>query len=523
MAGSFFEFRERIIAQNSAKAPAAPVKPASLTPLTVTQLTAIIDRAIKAGVESEVHVKGELSNYHHHGASGNAYFTLKDDKSCINCVMWRSELARLKFTPQDGIELLASGRIGVYGAKGQYQLYANSLQPVGQGALELALRQLRAKLYAEGLFAPERKKPLPRYPTRIAIVTSRDTAALQDVLKVLTRFPWLKLVLCHVPVQGDGAGGKIAAMLRRLGRMPDRLDAILLARGGGSLEDLWEFNEEVVARAVAASRVPVVTGIGHEIDTSIADLVADHFAHTPTEAAQVLTQYWKNASAQLEQASLRLSRDLRDKLRDLRQQLHAIECRETFRRPQQRIHQLQQRLDDRERSLQLAMTNHLRGLHRKVQQAATRLDGHRPDAILARLRERLRLTERRLSRAAGSRIHRAHVRLLKLSAALKEKHPRHQVRLSQIRLAYVSDCLERKMLAGLRRRTKEVKGLSAHLNAVGPEQVLKRGYSITTRKKDGAVIRNASQVKEGDRLITRLADGQIESTAEDGRQLPLFE
>ena len=253
--------------------------------ISVSQLTAVIDRAIKAGVPGSVLVKGEVSNFKAHAASGHLYFTLKDATACINCVMWKSDAARVKFRPTDGMELLTGGRVAVYAEQGKYQLYVTSLRPIGQGALELALRQLRARLEAEGLFAAARKKPLPPYPLNIALVTSRQTAALQDMLKVLRRFPWLRLSLFHAPVQGDGAGERIADAIAQLNASRDRpTDVLLLARGGGSLEDLWAFNEEVVARAIAASRIPVVTGIGHEIDVSIADLVADHHAHTPTEA-----------------------------------------------------------------------------------------------------------------------------------------------------------------------------------------------------------------------------------------------
>src|SRR5258706_6500644 len=231
--------------------------------------------------------------------------------------MFRGEAMNLKFTPADGLELIATGRVGVFAKRGRYQFYVTALQPVGQGALEFARQQIQNKLQAEGLFDPDRKKPLPRYPRRVVLVTSAQTAAVQDMLKVLRRFPFLQVQVYHVPVQGDGSAEQIAAALRHLHadqpapgserkattRILPPIDLILLRRGGGCLEDMWEFNEEILARAIRASRIPIITGIGHEIDVSIADLAADHHAHTPTEAAQVATRYWRTAQITMDASS----------------------------------------------------------------------------------------------------------------------------------------------------------------------------------------------------------------------------
>ena len=276
---------------------------------TVTQLTAAIEKAIKTGVPASITVRGEVSNVSDRQASGHLYFTMKDSGASINCVMWRDNAARLQFRLEDGLEIIATGRVTVYAPQGRYQLTVQQILPAGRGALELAFRQLQARLSAEGLFDADRKKTIPQYPTRIVLLTSRATAALQDMLKVLRRFPWLKLMVYHVPVQGDGSAAKIAAAIDHLSRHAADIggvDVILLARGGGSLEDLWSFNEEIVARAIAASRIPVITGIGHEVDCSISDLVADYHAHTPTEAAQVVSQHWKRAADSLSQAQTRL-------------------------------------------------------------------------------------------------------------------------------------------------------------------------------------------------------------------------
>jgi exodeoxyribonuclease VII large subunit len=473
---NFFEFREEIVAR---KTP-APL-PSGAAPMTVSQLTAIIERAIKSGVPSSVLVKGEVSNLNFHRGSGHLYFTLKDPNACIDCVMFKSEAQRLKFKPTDGLELLASGRIGVYAQRGRYQLYVSSLNPMGQGALELAFQQLRAKLEAEGLFAPERKKPLPRFPMNIVLVTSRQTAALQDMLKVLRRYPFLHLMVFHAAVQGDGAGGEIAQALKVLNRQALKgrgPEVIVLARGGGSLEDLWQFNEEIVARAIAASSIPIVTGIGHEVDVSIADLVADYHAHTPTEAAQVIVAQWRNARDSIEAIAIRSGRALRQILADARQRLGAIERHEVFRRPLDRINQLRQFLDDRQRSLTFAATSRLQ--------------------------------------SASGRLHRT-------MARFTECHPRHRVQLHAQRLVELQTRLRSAMSRAQERNLARVMAMDAQLRALSPEAVLKRGYSMTTIKRSGKLVRAASQVKTGDRLVTRFADGTVESVAEDQKQLPLFE
>ena len=538
MSINFFDFRERITQTprtgTGAAAPRATGTASSSAgrgttpggePLTVSQLTSQIDRAIKQNMPPSVLVKGELSNCRPNASSGHLYFTLKDDASCINCVMFRSEFSRLKFTPKDGMEMLAAGRVQVYAQQGKYQLYTVSLQPLGVGALEVAFRQLHAKLQAEGLFDRERKRPLPHFPSHVAIVTSRQAAALQDMLKVLRRFPWVRVSVYHVPVQGDGSAERIADALRHLNRFRDRLeiDVILLGRGGGSLEDLWEFNEECVVRAIVASHVPVVTGIGHEVDTSIADLVADHHAHTPTEAAQVVTAQWRTAPDVIDASKLRLRRGLAQALQHARQRLLGVERHEAFRTPLFRIHGLQQRLDDKERSLALALNRRLGALHRQVQALEAKLESRGPAAQLAAMRRRVEAAQERLSRAGQTRLRRGAQRLASLELELGQRHPRHAVQLAAQRLERLAERLRCEVQACVKKQRMTVEMTERHLIAIGPEQVLRRGYSITPRKKDGAIVRSASQSKPGDTLVTRLSDGQIESTAEDANKPKLFE
>ena len=518
----FFDFQERM-KRGSAK-PQATTGAAGEA-ITVSQLTAKIGGALKAGLPASMLVKGEISNYKAHQASGHSYFTLKDAGACINCVMWRSDAARLKFQPADGMELLATGGVAVYPQQGKYQLYVSALHPLGQGALELAFQQLKKKLEAEGLFAAERKKPLPAYPLRIALVTSRSTAALQDMLKVLRRYSWLRLLLYHVPVQGDGAAEKIAAAIDHLNAYRKQLavDVILLARGGGSLEDLWEFNEEIVTRAIVASAIPVVTGIGHEVDTSIADLAADHHAHTPTEAAQTIVQRWKTAGDAIDVAAIRLRRGVRSLLADARQRLIGVQRHEMFRRPLDRVNQLRQLLDDRQRAMALGMGERLRVQQRRLNLQSERLEQQRPELLIGRWRQRLDGLEKALARRARSQVRAQRDRLQRVIVLLGECHPKHQIRLAQQRLIALETGLNRAVRTDLKRRELQMHGVEAQLRALGPENVLLRGYSLTTLKKTGVVVRQAGQLNAGDRLVTRLKDGTVESVVEDSRQLPLFE
>lgn len=480
MAGNgFFDMREKLqsprAAANAAAASTASAKPDSA--LSVSQVTKLIDKAIRGGVPANVSVRGEISNFNLNRGSGHAYFTLKDPDACLNCVMFRNEFERLKFMPQHGMELLAIGGIRVFASQGRYQLYVTHLEPLGKGALELAFQQLRAKLEAEGLFDPDRKRELPRYPTRIAIVTSRQTAALQDILKVTTRFPWVHATLYHVPVQGQGCGPEIAAAIAAVSRQGTN-ELIVLSRGGGSLEDRWGFNDESLARAIAGSAIPVITGIGHEVDVSIADLVADYHAHTPTEAAQVATHWWRNVEDLLGSLTLRLNRQMRAILQDANHRLSIVEQHEIFRRPTDRIDDLRMKLDDRQRSL-------LQALQNKLQNSLRRLD--------------------------------------KNAAKLAEWHPRNTLALQRSHLTATQVRLQRAMQNHLQRQAEKITGLSVHLEAISPQRVLERGYTVTRLKKTGVILRNSSQLRQHDHIVTRFQDGEVESTVEDQQQPKLFE
>ncbi len=517
---NFFDFREKVTPKP--KPFATEKDPAAA--LTVTQLTAKIEQALKASVGGALLVRGEVTNFTRQRQSGHLYFTLKDAGATIDCVMFRGSAEKLQFEPGDGLELLAKATIGLYAQRGKYQLIVSSLQPLGAGALELAFQQLRAKLEAEGLFDADRKRRLPKYPTRLVLVTSRETAALQDILKVLRRYPFVKVYLYHVAVQGAAAAPAIAAALEHLTRTLHTLggaDAIIVARGGGSLEDLWAFNDEAVARAIAATKIPVVSGIGHEVDVSIADLVADYHAHTPTEAARVVMTNWEKVLTDLSTSGGRLDQAMRTKLAHNRQRLATLERQELFRRPLDRIYRLQQRLDDRERALQIAESAKLRLLRRRLDSMSQRLDRVRPSALVARWRAELGRRETRLRVAEHRRLKSLADRLTRAEGRLSRSHPTAILKLMRLRLAGLGDRLGRGMQSSIARNRSALVALDKHLHAVGPDQVLSRGYSITLRP-DGRVVRSTADVAPGDSITTKVADGSFDSTVGKPSQGSLF-
>lgn len=318
-------------------------------------------------VLQDVWVKGEVSNFSR-PASGHLYFTLKDSSASLRCVMWRSSAARQKFMPHDGDAIEAHGSIGIYELGGQYQLYADVFRPAGEGALYQEFLRLKSMLEAEGLFAPERKRPIPERPTRIGIVTSPTGAALHDMLNTLKRrYPLVEVMLAPTPVQGDEAPPKIIAALQELATLASP-DVIILARGGGSIEDLWAFNDERVARAIAASPVPVITGVGHETDFTIADFVADLRAPTPTAAAELATPNQADLRLELSDLDDNLTRLALGYTTELRWGFRELQSRLERNSPINQVQTDSQRIDELERRLATS-TQHL------LQLARTHLDG----------------------------------------------------------------------------------------------------------------------------------------------------
>ena len=453
----------------------------------VAALIAEVNSLLEQGF-SGVSVEGEVTNATTSGR-GHLYFSLKDEDAALDCVMWASRARRLRFEVEDGLAALAVGSLTVYRQRGRFQMVVEDLQPQGVGALQLAFEQLKTKLESEGLFAAERKRPLPALPNRVGIVTSASGAALSDMLKILHRFPHLEVVVAPTRVQGEGAAAEIAAALERLGAS-QRVDLILVGRGGGSLEDLWAFNEEAVARAIAASPVPVISGVGHEVDFTIADFVADLRATTPTQAAELVVARLEDLDRRLQEARSMLERDLRRHLQLAQARLAGLRGSSGLARLPARVRLYRERL---RRAATLATV-----LRRVMEGSRARLD--RAEGLLRRLPGRV---------AAGG-----HRRLL---ASRRE----------QLAL------LMKTRVARLRLRAES--GERA-LNHLGPRKVLERGYSITTIEGSTAPLRSVSRVRSGQTLITRLADGELRSLVraastatpaaaepEAGRQPSLFD
>jgi exodeoxyribonuclease VII large subunit len=351
-----------------------------------------ISRAIKGLLEDAfaqgVWVSGEVSNLAR-PASGHIYLTLKDSEGQLRSVVWRSAAARLKFALQDGMEVIARGKITVYVPRGDYQLQIEELQPKGVGALELAFRQLREKLFKLNYFDPARKKPLPRFPRRVALVTSPSGAAVRDMLEILgRRWPALEVWVCPVRVQGEGAAEEIAAAIRLVSRVAISdsrpIDVLIVGRGGGSMEDLWAFNEETVAQAIFESRVPVVSGVGHETDLTIADLVADVRALTPSEAAERVAPDRREVLDGLTAQAEAMRRLLVRQLDLARARLEDLSKRRSFRLPLERLRDLNQCLDEWSERLNRVGDRRLLHARQRLEAVAGRLHALSPLNVLAR-------------------------------------------------------------------------------------------------------------------------------------------
>ncbi|MEL7672120.1 MAG: exodeoxyribonuclease VII large subunit [Chloroflexota bacterium] len=353
-------------------------------PLTVRQITIyirdLIDQDPRLG---DVWVQGEISNFTR-ASSGHLYFTLKDESAELRCVMWRSQAAWLGFEPAHGDAVLAHGQISVYEQRGQYQLACDALQPAGLGELNRQFELLKARLFEEGLFDEARKRPLPLFPRQVGIVTSPTTAAFQDILNVIRRrFPLLSIVLCPALVQGKEAPPQLIAALERLNRRDD-IDLILLVRGGGSMEDLWCFNDEALVRAVAASRIPVVTGVGHEIDFTLVDFAADRRAPTPSAAAEMVTPDGALLAQQVSGLQARLGGALSGRLDSMRQDV------ETGRRwlarlsPIYRVQNTRQRVDDLTARVETSARHSLLVGRQRVEALTRALHAASPLGLLAR-------------------------------------------------------------------------------------------------------------------------------------------
>jgi exodeoxyribonuclease VII large subunit len=351
---------------------------------TVAALTRHLKDTIERGYGS-VWVEGEISNFKVYG-SGHIYFTLKDESAQLSAVIWRASAERLKYLPKDGDRVLVGGRLTVYEQRGQYQLVVDKLEPLGLGDLAAAFEQLKRKLDAEGLFAPERKRPLPAFPRRVGIVTSPTGAALHDLLRVIFgRWP-MEIVLAGVRVQGAEAAGEIVAAIRAMNELPpdERPDVLIVGRGGGSLEDLWAFNEEPVARAIVASEIPVVSAVGHEIDFTIADFAADLRAATPSHAGEITVPRLDHTRERLAGLSAALPLALTTRVELARERLNVIEQSYALRHPEQRVAMARQRIDELTQRLGTASQRVVERLRERISSGAGQLDALSPLRVLER-------------------------------------------------------------------------------------------------------------------------------------------
>ena len=441
--------------------------------LTVVQLTRRISGLLEEGIGS-VWVEGEISNLRRQ-SSGHSYFTLKDEESQLSCVLFARTASGQKIALRDGLQVQLHGQISVYQPRGQYQLVVKSIQTKGEGQLQARFEELKRRLAAEGLFDQERKRPLPRYPRRIGVVTSPTGAAIHDFLHVLhRRHPGLRVVINPVRVQGKGAASEIAAAVTEFSEGNSTIgavDVIVVTRGGGSLEDLWEFNEEVVARAIVASSVPVVSAVGHEIDFSIADFAADFRAPTPSAAAEMLAA---EGSELLERCQSLTSRIGRDALSLI--SLHAageqrLASSLLFREPIRRLEEARQTGDRIEESL-------------------------------------IGLLERRLEQVGSTIDHR--------SVQIASAHPGHRLLHAGQKFSSLREQLDTQLSRRLDRENGRVDRVSAALSALNPDATLARGFSIT-RNAAGKVVTCSDQVKPGDLIQTQLAQGEVGSVVEKKR------
>jgi exodeoxyribonuclease VII large subunit len=482
--------------------------------ITVKELTRLVKSALDKNLPQSLYVVGELSNLSQ-PSGGHLYFTLKDEFSEVRCVMWRSAAATLKFRPADGMSVLATGGIEVYEPRGQYQLYVRKLDPQGVGALELAFRQLKEKLEKEGLFDPARKRSLPGLPRRIAIVTSPTGAAIQDMLNTISRrFPCVRVMLFPVRVQGDGAAAEIADAIARINHSSTELggiDVLIVGRGGGSLEDLWAFNEEIVARAIHASAIPVVSAVGHEVDFTIADFVADVRAATPTAAAELVVPVLSEVLENLTAISQILARGMQRILDAALSRVALVERTEWFRDPLGRIRQLHQRTDEVLSRLQLVSSRCLSTACDKVHDHEIRLNRVRPEAVLAKRRELLGGMEHRLRWSQGHFNLLAERRLREALYALLAASPKGLIERRRVLLDQLAERLHHGSVSNAIHRKNAVDAIEARILASSHEQILRRGFSITRLQDSGKLVRAKGDVSDGELLQTRVADGSFTS------------
>ncbi|MEA3187860.1 MAG: exodeoxyribonuclease large subunit [Chthoniobacter sp.] len=434
---------------------------------TVSEVTRSVRICVEKSV-GEVWVEGEICN-HRKQASGHQYFGLKDERALLSCVLFFKNALRQPVLA-DGMLVQVRGEMTVYEARGQYQLVVNLAQAAGAGLLQAKFEALKRKLDAEGLFAPERKKKLPGFPIVLGLVTSPSGAALRDMLNIVQRrAPWVRVIINPVRVQGSGAAAEMASAVREFNESAvlPAVDVIVLCRGGGSAEDLWEFNEEILARAISDSRLPVVSAVGHEIDFTIADLVADLRAPTPSAAAELIVPEAKELLRRLGELENRLRREMSNCLAKWKAGFEALARSRVFREPRRAMAEHSQRVDDAADSLRRTTQDLLGRLWQRVEAGAN---------------------------------------------ALRERKPHHAIRLQRQQFGEIAARLSQaahRQILDQRQRAKRAENL---IRVLSPDATLGRGYSITLAA-DGKIVHSVGEVKPRDKLVTRVRDGLINSTA----------
>jgi exodeoxyribonuclease VII large subunit len=497
---------------------------------TVSQVNTLIKTVLENNLPGRLTVTGQISDWRGPHTSGHCYFSLKDEGSVLPCIMWGSNFAKVKFKPENGLAIFGTGYIDIYEPQGKYQFYVERMEPVGVGALWLAYEQTKKRLEAEGLFAEAYKKPLPKYPQRIGILTSESGAAVEDIRNSIhSRWPCVKLFLYPVPVQGEGAAVEIAAGIRDINRRNKklRLDILIVGRGGGSMEDLWAFNEEVLARAIFDSKIPVISAVGHEVDTTIADLVADARASTPTKAGVVAVPDMQEVLGQLAYFQKRLGSVLRAKLELCQENLQTVLARAVFRNPLLPVRYREQQLDEIVTNLAELIKEFMAEgkdkLHRFYEQIV-KIEPHRllgrKTVDLNDMRNRVNVGVRVILNYRQMQLTGAENRLAeKMKELLFERQrrlsasyeqvvriiPHRQIGRRMVELSNLSNRANVGVGAILNKRQMELTGAENRLAGLNPKSVLQRGYSITTNKKNGLLVRNLEDVQIADYVITELA------------------
>ena len=448
--------------------------------------------AVRTQVErafTDVYVEGEISNYRP-AESGHLYFTLKDGSSQLRIVMWRTQARLLRFKPENGLQIIARGRVTVYDERGDLQFQAEHLEPKGAGALQIAFEQLKAKLAAEGLFDPSRRKPIPALPRRIGVVTSARGAALQDILNILRRrHESVNVLIYPAQVQGEGAAHEVASGVRWFNRNGE-IDVIIVARGGGSFEDLFAFNDEGLARTVAASDVPVISAVGHETDFTICDFVADLRAPTPSAAAEIVIRSKRELSEKLLALHKRMAHAMNYKLLRANNALSHLVQNAVFARMQDSIARRQQRVDDVVFRLAQAQSRILKKQYRRIDDLEAHLRRHD-------LRVRTGEMRRQLESRAGQ-----------LASAMRIGLNSRRTTLDRVTLGLQT--AGQNLL--LRRRTRWER-VHSSLEALSPKAILARGYALVFDDK-GQLVKSSAQLSKGNQIRTQLAEGEFLSTVE---------